>query len=85
MGFLFEILAPMFGGMISQLYQDRKIKIKKASFLVWTVCFVCFTGSGLFDSSPFQIKDLVFSFVFSGITTAVCVVILLISNFFKSK
>ena len=85
MGFLFEILAPMFGGMISQLYQDGKLKMKKATFLVWLSSFLCFIGMGIFSSSPFDMKDLAITFLFSIFATAICAIIFIISNQFQSK
>lgn len=85
MVFLFEVLAPMFGGMISQLYQDGKIQITKATLLVWLICFLCFTGNCLFDKNPFHVRDIATSFVFSCGAAAFCAAILYISKIFKAK
>jgi len=44
MGLVFEILASFFGGMLSEMYQQKKLNSKTFFFSILLLLLVCFTG-----------------------------------------
>lgn len=85
MGFVFELLGPIIGGAISQLYQDGKISILKLFLSTWIVLFLCFAGMFFFDGFRFTLRDFLISLNGSFLTALLCAVIAKAWCYLKKK
>ena len=78
MGFLFEMLAPLFGGMLSQLYQEGKVSLKKLFLLSFLIFSICFSGMFYFRSTAFKFYDLILAFSGGTVAAFSCLIIIII-------
>jgi len=74
---LFEILAPFFGGIISQLYQEGKICLKTLFFFIWISFFASALGMVFFTSTPFGLHDFLLAIIGGFVVATVCVVVII--------
>ena len=85
MGFLFEILAPFLGGMISQLQQDGRISTRKHFFLSWLVISSCFLGMLYFGGATFEFHDFIVAFLGGALAAIFCTAILVVYKAFGER